>query len=392
MNQKICIVGMGYVGLANALLLAKKNFVMLVDTNQKKVNDFNSGVIPSSEKFSISYMKDEKLNISATTNLSEASLNAKFFVLALPTNLNEETQQYDTEVLDSTINTILSKNKNAVIIIKSTVNIGYTEKSRHKHQTQNIIFSPEFLREGFALYDNLYPSRIVIGDSSSFAVQFVSLIKACTKNSPEILFVSSSAAESIKLFSNAFLAMRVSFFNELDSFCYENNISSEEVIKGTSLDPRIGSHYNNPSFGYGGYCLPKDSKQLLASFKKSKVPNKIFQAIVDSNIERKNFLVSKLTENHYDVIGIYSLAMKEGADNFRSSAIIEIINDLIDLGLNIIIFDPSIAETSVFGCQVFKDFDDFVKVSNIILANRTCPELDPFKDKVFTRDLFNSDI
>ncbi|MDC0923001.1 nucleotide sugar dehydrogenase [Gammaproteobacteria bacterium] len=392
MNQRICIIGMGYVGLANALMLAKHNHVVLVDNDSQKVINFNKGILPINEQFSQEYFKTETLNISASSDLKASSIEIDFFILALPTNLNPVTHLYDTQIIDDVISQILACNKSAKIFIKSTINIGFTAQKREQFKTESIIFSPEFLREGSALFDNLFPSRIIVGDKTPEAKQFALLLEEGCLNNSKASMLSPEAAESIKLFSNTYLAMRVSFFNEVDTFCMEHKLDSSEVINGISADARIGAYYNNPSFGYGGYCLPKDSQHLLRTFQDKGVPQNLIQAIVSSNDTRKQYLTSKIASQNPAVVGVYSLAMKEGADNYRNSAVLEIMSNLHNQGTDIIIFDPFIDSTEILGYKVYKNFHTFAKKSQIILANRFTEELEPFADKVFTRDLFHSDV
>jgi UDPglucose 6-dehydrogenase len=363
----------------------------LIDNDSQKVINFNKGILPINEKFSQEYFKTEKLNISASSDLKASSTKVDFFILALPTNLNRVTHLYDTQVIDDVISQILSCNKSAKILIKSTINIGFTAKKREQFKTENIIFSPEFLREGSALYDNLFPSRIIIGDKTPEAKEFALLLEDGCLNNSKASMLSPEAAESIKLFSNTYLAMRVSFFNEVDTFCMEHKIDSREVINGISMDSRIGAFYNNPSFGYGGYCLPKDSQHLLRTFQNKGIPQNLIQAIVSSNETRKQYLTSQIASKKPTVVGVYSLAMKEGSDNYRNSAVLEIISNLHNDGTEIIIFDPYIDTAEILGYKVYKNFHTFAEKAQVILANRVSEELEPFADKVFTRDLFHTD-
>lgn len=390
--MNISVVGMGYVGCANALLLAQYNKVSIIDIDSKKVKDFNSGILPIEDSIAAKFLNETDLDINATFSLEEGSKDAEYIILALPTDFNDATNLYDTAIIESVINQITTFNKTATIIIKSTINIGFTRYIRKKYHYENIIFSPEFLREGHALEDNLNPSRIIVGDESKEAKNFSKLLvegAKITNNSIEVMHTSPESAECIKLFSNSFLAMRVAFFNELDSYCLENNIPTQSVIEGVSLDPRIGNYYNNPSFGYGGYCLPKDSKQLLSAFQN--VPQKLIDAIVESNKSRKDYLISKILEKKPEKVGVYKLAMKEGSDNSREAAVIDIILGLFDAGVEILIYDLSI-NANVFPKYSFcTNLENFLKNSDLILANRINNDLSSVKEKVFTRDIFQSD-
>ena len=388
--MKISVVGMGYVGCANALLLAQHNSVSIIDIDQQKVEDFNSGLLPIHDSMAAEYLAEKDLHIIATSSIEIGVKDADFIILALPTDFDESTNLYNTDVIESVINQILLLNNTATIIIKSTINIGFTRYVRAKFNYKEIIFSPEFLREGHALEDNLSPSRIIVGDNSSEAQSFSQLLlQGAKKKNIEIILTEPESAECIKLFSNSFLAMRVAFFNELDSYCLENNISAKSVVEGVSLDPRIGNYYNNPSFGYGGYCLPKDSKQLLSAFQD--VPQKLIDAIVDSNDARKKYLLSKILEQNPTTVGIYTLAMKEGSDNSREAAVIDIMEGLHAAGVKILIYDLAINERSFPTYACYKDLQAFLSDSDLILANRMNNDLEGFKDKVFTRDLFQSD-
>ena len=390
MNQKISIVGMGYVGCGNALMLAKNNLVSIVDIDEQKVDQFNNMQLPIFDEFAQKYLETEELNISATSSLLESIQDASYVILALPTNFNESTMEFDTHLIDQVVEEVLDANKNAIIIIKSTVNIGYTESLKIKFNSSRILFSPEFLREGHALDDNLNPSRIIIGGEHDFAISFGQLIADSISDfSPPILFMECTEAESAKLFSNTYLAMRVSFFNELDSFCMDNNLSSEDIIRGVSLDKRIGNYYNNPSFGFGGYCLPKDSKQLLSRFKTT--PHNLLQSIQDSNKARAIFLADKIMEKKPTMIGVYKLAMKQGSDNSRAASIFNVIQELIRRNVVINIFDPSIKKLETEDATLIIDFKKFIELSDLILANRLDNDIKPFSDKVFSRDIFSSD-
>ena len=391
MNQKISIVGMGYVGCGNALMLAKNNLVSIVDIDRQKVDNFNNNQqLPIFDKFAQQYLENEALNISATSSLLDSIEDASYVILALPTNFNEITMEFDTQFIDRVAEEVIDANKNAIIVIKSTVNIGYTQSLKAKFNTNRILFSPEFLREGHALDDNLNPSRIIIGGDRNISIPFGKLITdSIHDHSPPILFMECTEAESTKLFSNTYLAMRVAFFNELDSFCMDNDLSSEDIIKGVSLDKRIGNYYNNPSFGFGGYCLPKDSKQLLSRFKTT--PHNLLQSIQDSNKARAIFLADKIMEKKPKIIGIYRLAMKQGSDNSREASIFSVIHELARRNVVICIFDPSITELEIEDATLIIEFKEFIELSDIILANRLDTEIKPFSDKVFSRDIFSSD-
>lgn len=390
MSYKISVIGMGYVGCGNGLLFSKDHNVLMVDIDQKKVNAFNNKQLPISDKFAQKYFENKDLNIQATSDLINSIQNANFILLCLPTNFDEKTGQYDTDSIEKIISTIISNNQEAVIIIKSTVNIGYTETLQKKFDTKKIIFSPEFLREGHALEDNLNPSRIIIGGLDSNARLFGEMLsKSIHIDEAPLIFMTSTAAESVKLFSNTYLAMRVAFFNELDGFCLKNNINTGHVIEGVSLDQRIGNFYNNPSFGFGGYCLPKDSKQLLSTF--GNIPNDLIQAIQDSNANRAKFLSNEIMSLSPDTIGVYKLAMKKGLDNSRGSSIFDIIDRLIKKTKKILVYDPSSDSIPYKNISLVKDFDDFVQKSDLIITNRLDDQIRPFASKVFTRDIFSSD-
>jgi len=390
MNQKISIVGMGYVGCGNALMLAKNNSVSIVDIDQQKVDNFNKKQLPIFDEFAQQYLENEQLNISATSNLLESIENASYVILALPTNFNEITMEFDTQLIDRVVEKVIDVNKDGIIVIKSTVNIGYTKSLKSKFNTKKILFSPEFLREGHALDDNLNPSRIIIGGDPDVSKSFGQLITDSIPNhSPPMLLMECTEAESTKLFSNTYLAMRVSFFNELDSFCMDNTLSSEDIIRGVSLDNRIGNYYNNPSFGFGGYCLPKDSKQLLSRFKTT--PHNLLQSIQDSNKARAIFLADKIMEKKPEVVGIYKLAMKQGSDNSREASIFSVIQELAKRNVVINIFDPSIQKLAIENATLIIDFKKFIEHSDLIVANRLDNEIKQFSDKVFSRDIFSSD-
>jgi UDPglucose 6-dehydrogenase len=390
MKHKISIIGMGYVGCGNALMLAKNSQVSIVDIDQHKVDNFNAGRLPISDAYAQKFLDQQELDISSTTDLNESIADSSFVILALPTNFDESLMKYDTQVLDEVAEKVLRNNHNATIIIKSTVDIGHTEYLKQNLDTQRIIFSPEFLREGHALEDSLYPSRIIIGGKDLASQKFSELMLAAIEDTPTpILMMESSEAESVKLFANTYLAMRVAFFNELDSFCLENQINSKEVINGICLDSRIGSYYNNPSFGFGGLCLPKDSMQLLQRFQDT--PGSLIQAIQDSNKERAVFLVDQIAIQDPETVGVYRLAMKSGSDNSRNSSIFKIIEGLIAKNISIIIYDDSNNPVEIEGATLVQDFKTFTQNSDLIITNRLDDQIEPFSHKVFSRDIFSTD-
>ena len=390
-KQSITIVGSGYVGMSLSVLLGKgSNYVKILEIDKEKVKKINEGLSTVRDALIEKYISKDKLNISATLDPKEALTDADYFIIATPTNYDEKTNKFDTESVKSTIEKILKFSKNGSIIIKSTIPIGYTDYLKEKFKTDRIIFSPEFLREGNALYDNLYPSRIIMGDNSPAAVSFAEMLKKLSlKKSTKIIYMSSREAEAVKLFSNTYLAMRVAFFNELDSFAMENKLETFNLISGISEDPRIGNFYNNPSFGYGGYCLPKDTRQLLANYKN--IPQNIIQAIVDSNSTRKDFIVQEILKYKPKKIGIYQLAMKAGSDNFRSSSILSIIERIKKYNIPMIIYEDQILDKSFNGIHIEKDLHVFKNSCDLILTNRITDDLSDVIDKVFTRDLFGYD-
>jgi len=390
MAHRISVIGMGYVGIGNALMLGKQHQVSIVDLNQNKVEDFNSGILPIKESFAQSYLAEHELEISATTNLNESVKNSSFIILALPTNFDEKNFEYDTAAIEDVVEQVLKINNKATIVIKSTVNIGYTDILKQKFSTERIIFSPEFLREGNALRDSLNPTRIIVGGRKDLCNEFAELLLDSTDDSSApILIMDSKEAESVKLFANTYLAMRVSFFNELDSFCLDNKINSKEVIDGVCLDDRIGDYYNNPSFGFGGLCLPKDSLQLLHRFNDS--PKSILNAIQDSNKERALFLVNQILIQKPRTVGVYKLEMKAGSDNSRNSSIHKIIKSLIKNKIEIIIYDTSINLQEFEGAQFIDDFQTFTENSDLIITNRIDAMIQPFSQKVFSRDIYSRD-
>jgi len=390
-KQLITIIGSGYVGMSLSVLLGKgNNHVKILEIDRDKVKKINDGLSTVKDELIEKHLARDKLSISATLDPREALTDADYFIVATPTNYDEETNKFDTESVKSTIEKILKFSKNGTIIIKSTIPIGYTDYLKEEFKTDRIIFSPEFLREGNALYDNLYPSRIIIGDNTQTAVSFAEMLKNLSlKKSAKIIYMSSREAEAVKLFSNTYLAMRVAFFNELDSFAMENNLETLNLISGISEDPRIGNFYNNPSFGYGGYCLPKDTRQLLANYKN--IPQNIIQAIVDSNSTRKDYIVKEILKYKPKMIGIYQLAMKSGSDNFRSSSILSIIERIKKHNIPMIIYEDQISDKSFNEVNIEKDLHIFKNSCDLIITNRITDDLSDVIDKVFTRDLFGYD-
>lgn len=391
MNQKrITVVGTGYVGLSIAILLAQQHIVTALDINLEKIKLLNQKKSPISDYEIEDFLENKKLFLTATNNKQLAYKNAHFIIIATPTDYNPNANFFDTSSVEAVIEDIIKENKSATIVIKSTLPVGFVNQIRHKLNIKNIFYSPEFLREGRALYDNLYPSRIIVGDSSPEALEFANLLeKGALKDNIPIIFTKPTEAEAIKLFSNTYLAMRVAYFNELDTYCAIHELETKQVIEGIGLDSRIGNHYNNPSFGYGGYCLPKDTKQLLANY--NDVPNKIIQAIVDSNTTRKDFIASSILNRNPSVVGIYRLVMKSGSDNFRTSAVQGIMKRIKAKGIKVIVFEPSLNAPDFFRSEVINDLAQFKQACDLIVANRLHSDLDDVKYKVYTRDLFQSD-
>lgn len=389
--MKIAVAGTGYVGLSLATLLSQNNKVVALDVIPEKVEMINNRISPIQDEYIEKYFKEKKLNLKATLDYKEAFEGARFVIISTPTNYDEEKNFFDTSSVEDIIQKVISMNDdNIVMVVKSTIPVGFINNMKEKYNIDNIMFSPEFLREGKALYDNLYPSRIIVGEKSDRAKEFAGLLKsACLKDDVVVKYMNSTEAEAVKLFANTYLALRVAYFNELDTYAELKGLNTKDIIDGVCLDPRIGNHYNNPSFGYGGYCLPKDSKQLKANYKD--VPENLISAIVESNKTRKDHIAEEIIKKNPKIVGIYRLTMKSGSDNFRASAIQGVMKRIKAKGIEVVVYEPTLKEDNFFNSRVIKDLDEFKNISDVILVNRNDNILDDVKDKIYTRDLFSRD-